>query len=389
MRRWMAAPLLFAAAAALLILSSDAPRAIAQVKVDPPVEETFQTADGVQLRGLFHRSAKDPATAPVVILLYPPGKDKDMTKGDWEGLAQRLQAEGYHVFRFDWRGHGKNGTDIKDTKKFWENRYSAPWNDRFIVGAGKKPIKDNLQYAKDFKDANAAMKYAPVYLLDLAAVRAHLDSKNDAGDLNTSSIYLIGAEGAASIGMAWMTTEWHRPAFAPTPNQLGAFPRYEYVPQPLNGGVNTPAGEDISGAIWLSASHPASYPDRTIKEWVAKFAPKLRDNNPILWMYADKDPKAKKEADFFFNEVLVGKGDAKLGLNPLNQKYLYEVKGANALSGVALLGNDAMLKTETNILEFLKAIQRERAKITRKNRNFTAPWFIQLTGNGGFGFALP
>jgi len=388
MRRWMAAPLLFAAAAAVLILSSDPPRAAAQGKVEPPVEETFQTADGVQLRGLFHRSAKDPGTAPVVILLYPPGKDRDMTKGDWEGLAQKLQAEGYHVFRFDWRGHGKTGTDIKDTKKFWENPYSGPWNDRLIFGAGKKPIKDNLQFTKDFpqgKEANA-IKYAPVYLLDLAAVRAHLDSKNDAGDLNTSSIYLIGSEGAASIGMAWITTEWHRPAFAPTPNQLGNAARYEYVPQALRGGITSAAGEDISGAIWLSASHPGSYPDPVIKEWVAKYAPKLRDNNPMLWMYADKDTKAKKEADFFFHEVLVGKGDAKLGLNPLNQKYLHEVKGGNTLSGVALLGNDATLKTETNILEFLKAIQKDRAKLVRKNRNFTGPWFIALSD---FRFARP
>ena len=72
-----------------------------------PVEETFLTADGVQLHGLFTKSTKNSGTDPVVILLYPPGKDNTMAKGDWKGLATLLSKQGYNVFQFDWRGHGK------------------------------------------------------------------------------------------------------------------------------------------------------------------------------------------------------------------------------------------------------------------------------------------
>jgi len=392
MRRWMAALLMFGFVAALA-MPGTASRALAQGKPEPPVEETFLTADGVQLRGLFHKATKDAGTAPVVILLYAPGRDKDkerdMTKGDWEGLANTLAKEGYHVFRFDWRGHGKNGSDIKDPELFWnvngKNPFTGPWNNRYISGGPpKKPIKNAL-YLKDLRDARAAAGIAPTYLLDLAAVRAHLDSKNDAGELNTSSIYLIGAETAATIGMAWMATEWHRPAFAPTPNQLGIYPRYEFVPQPLNGGINTEAGADISGAIWLSASHPTSISEGQIKTWVGRFAPKIREVNPMLFLYAEKDNRGKKTSEFFFNEVLVGRGDSKLGLNKLTQTFLKDVKGANDLSGAALLGNNQMLKTEDTIIAFLAAIQKERAKIIRKNRNFTAPWFIKLSA---FDFGL-
>jgi hypothetical protein len=383
----MATPLLFAVIAAL-IASQDPVIAVAQdAKPEAPVEETFLTADGINLRGLFHKSTKDPASAPVVILLYPPGRDKDkerdMTQGDWVGLANRLAGAGYHVFRFDWRGHGKKGSDIKDTQLFWNNSYTGLWNNRLITGAPpKKPIKSDL-YLKDIKDP---FKYSPTLLLDLAAVRAHLDSKNDAGELNTSSIYLIGAESAATIGMAWMATEWNRPGFAPTPNQL-IFPaaRYEFVPQRLNGGIPTAAGEDISGAVWLSGNHPASVSEAAIKNWIARQAPKLRDNNHMLFMYGEKDAKGKRESEFFFNEVLVGKGNAKLGLNPLNEKFLHVVKGAEQLSGAALLGNNAALKTEDTIVEFLRDIQKEKAKITRKQRGFTAPWFINLNY---FGFTL-
>lgn len=132
MRRWMAAPLVFVLAA-ILTTSTDSPQAFAQPKFTPPEEETFLTADGIQLRGLFHKSAKAPATDPVVILLYPPGKDNTMIKGDWEGLANRLSSEGYNVFRFDWRGHGKSD-DIKNTERFWTNPYTGNWNQKYIFG---------------------------------------------------------------------------------------------------------------------------------------------------------------------------------------------------------------------------------------------------------------
>ena len=46
---------------------------------------------------------------PVIVLMYAPGPDRDMTKGEWGGLAKELKKAGYHVFQFDWRGHGKSG----------------------------------------------------------------------------------------------------------------------------------------------------------------------------------------------------------------------------------------------------------------------------------------
>ena len=66
----------------------------------------------------------------------------------------------------------------------------------------------------------------------------------------------------------------------------------------------------------------------------------------MMFVYAEKDKKGKAASEFFFNEALVGKGNARLGLSPLNDKYLHQIKGADQLSGVALLGNDKALKTE-------------------------------------------
>jgi pimeloyl-ACP methyl ester carboxylesterase len=401
MRRRLVGPLLFVPIAAAL-LSYEPPRA--QAQGNDPIEETFLTADGVQLRGLFLKSAKNPGTDPVVILLYPPGKDNNMEKGDWKGLAATLSKEGYNVFRFDWRGHGKS-TDIKDTARFWNiqgpndqfppNPFTGPWNNgKMIVGAPPQPNK-RIKNDLFFKDLKVPDRYAPTLILDLAAVRYHLDSKNDAGDVNTSSIYLIGSDTAATLGIAWLATEWNRPAIVPTPNQLavmapGAFPTYRYVPQPLNGGVTDEAGANISGAIWLSPSRPTTVNELQVKNWVSKTAPKLRENNPMLFLYADKDTKGKAQAEFFFNEVLVANPKPGSPLQKLEQTFIREVKGANTLSGVNLLGQDATLGTESTILKFLAAIQKERAKLIRKNRGFTGPWSIQLSGtNPGFGFLPP
>ncbi len=373
MRRWMAAPLLFAATIGLSGLNS--PPVAAQP--DAPVEESFLTADGVQLHGLFHATAKNANTAPVVILMYPPGPDRDMTKGDWSALAKKLNKEGYHVFRFDWRGHGKS-TDIKDPMKFWSNPYTnglrSNFNGYIRGGPPKKPLKNTLA----FKDIANPASYSPMLLNDLAAVRVHLDSKNDNKELNTSSIYLVGAETTATIGMAWLSAEWQRPAFYPTVGQLAGNPNYEFVPQRLAGGITTEAGNDISGCVWLSPSKPvtALIPEAAIKRWATQ-VPKLRENNPMLFLYADKDNAGKKQAEFFYNEVLVAEPRKGAALNKLDQTFIKPVKGANALKGIKLLG-DPNLKTEDTVVSFLNAIQKGRAKLPSKARKYDTPYFIDV-----------
>jgi len=399
----MAAPLLFGAVGALL-LCGDTPQVQAQGA--DPVEETFLTADGIQLRGLFTKSLKNPGSDPAVILLYPPGKDNTMAKGDWKGLATVLSKEGYNVLQFDWRGHGKS-TDIKDTERFWNlqapnamfppNPFTGPWNSpRLIRGAPTPAAKGKIKNDLFFKDLIDPVRYAPMYLIDLAAARHHLDTKNDGGDVNTSSIYLVGADIATTIGLAWITTEWNRPAFMPLANQLafngpGAFPVYKYVPQPLNGGLpNELGGGDISGAVWLSPARPTSVSEQLLKSWV-KGTPKLRDNNPMLFLYGPKDTKAKAQASFYVDEMLVAKPPAGSPLSKLDQTLALEVKNGEALNGVALLG--ANVGTEDTIIKYLAAIQKNRAKLIRKNRGFTSPWSIQLAQDNnltaGFGFVRP
>ena len=56
-----------------------------------PVEENFRTADGVRIKGYFHKSANPLPSKGVVILLYEPGVGNSMSKpGDWDGLTKTL-----------------------------------------------------------------------------------------------------------------------------------------------------------------------------------------------------------------------------------------------------------------------------------------------------------
>jgi pimeloyl-ACP methyl ester carboxylesterase len=382
MRYWLTTPLLVAAAFGLC--SSDAPRAAAQPKGGPDLE-TFYTADGVELRGQFHPTdkAKSPKDAPVVVFLYPPGPDRDMTKGDWAGLAKRLNGEGFHVFQFDWRGHGKS-TKIKDTKKFWTNIFlngpASNFNSHIRGGPPRMPLKNDLVY----KDLNPPSRYMPAYLEDLAAVRLLLDIKNDKGDLNTSSIFVVGVGDAAALGMAWLTAEWKRQADMPNLNQLGIAPGYEYIPQLLNGGVKTEAGNDFAGLVWLTPSRPSAFPAAAIQRWVARpeYAPQLRENNPMLFLFADKDANGKRDSSFYYNQVLVAEPGPGARLNKLNQTFMKEVKGAAQLQGIKLLGDNAKLKTEDTIIEYFAAIKKQRQNLPWKSREYKDPYFIDVTAFG-------
>ena len=169
----------------------------------PPVEEAFDTADGVRLKGLFHRSPGGHKQGDaVVVLLYPPGPDRDMRKGNWDDLIGRLNDAGFHVFRFDWRGHGGSAEiadPVGDNTRlagFWTNAITGGWNRRHVRGYSRRPVKNDLRVKPDIDLA----RYLPVFVTDLAAARLHLDQKNDQGEVNTSSIYLVGAGDTAALG---------------------------------------------------------------------------------------------------------------------------------------------------------------------------------------------
>ena len=216
----------------------------------------------------------------------------------------------------------------------------------------------------------------PVAVVLFAAARLHLDLKNDQSQVNTSSIYLIGAGDAATLGMLWLASEWQRPAIRPTIiGATGVEVPYKLSPTP---GVfpDVEAGRDIAGAIWLTATKPSMIPAATVAEW-SKDAPKLRENNPMLFLVGAKDQTGVSASKFFYKQVLVAEGNRPLQVKPLDQTFLTELKGIK-LSGAALLGNNAQTGTETEITKFLTGRQKDRVAVTAKARKWDSPYFINL-----------
>lgn len=264
---------------------------------------------------------------------------------------------------------------------FWSNPYlnggTTNFNGYIRGGPPRMPLKSEL-LVKDLV-GQGQVRYMPAYLNDLAAVRHHLDSKNDNNELNSSSIYIVGAGDAAALGMGWMATEWHRQRTYPNVIQLGV-PRYEFVPQQLNGGLvaGSEAGNDFGGAVWLTATRPASFPEFTLKAWIAKqnLSPTMRENNPMLFLVSKADRAGKAQTDFYYNEMLVAEPRKGSPLAKLKQTFAVEIDGAAQLQGVKLLGGK--FGTEKTIVEYLAARQKEREKIAPKERKYNNPYFIDV-----------
>lgn len=359
-----------------------------KIKKVTPIPETFQSADGVKLQGVYYDAVapkSGPAKAPVVLMLH--AWNQDPNEAVWEDTAKQIAARGAHVFRFDFRGHGKS-KDIVG-RDFWDPR--MPWfpiNKAFIKGSEKAATKVTI----DVKEFN--VKYYPMLVNDIAAARAHLDKKNDAGQLNSSSIYLLAAGDAVNLGMLFTAAEWKRERKRPNADLINLYvnPRRE-----LFTGFD-PAGPDIRGAIWLGP-HPAPSAATTIgtediKRWVmSDYALDLRMETQMLFLYGKQDDRAKAMTNTLYDSVLKildprdpKNKDKKLSGGPQgkalpnpDQSFKQSIDGK--LNGAKMLGNN--LGTERFIELFIAKVEEDRRNKERTpNRNWDKPLYIDVAAFG-------
>lgn len=344
-----------------------------QARAQDPTDENIETVDGAKLRGIFYKAANS-KNGSCVILLHEPFADP--TKGDWDGLAKTLASKGYHTLRFDFRGHGKSKEVIPD--KFWKDSLNSD-----LSAASKNPPKKTIE-VKDFQNKK---DYYPKLVYDIAAARNHLDKLNDDGQVNTSSVYIIGAGEAATLGMMFLTTEWHREQKKPM-LPFGAKKLAIGTGAVANG--SSPAGRDYGGAVWLTPKRMPGFNNAAIENWVARYGRNndgdMRTETPMLFVYGEKDANGVKESKFFFDQVMVANGKPSSKIEKLDATFLRERKSTN-LAGVNLLGKNDTLGTETMIVEFLDKMEERRRKKPRITRDYQEPLAIYLsqfgTNSGG------
>jgi hypothetical protein len=348
-------------AATALGLAAHAPKGRAQAAEDISVE----TYDGVKLRGRQYASSGKIKSNPVVILLH--GYQKEPTKGDWSGLAEKLASAGYHVAQFDFRFHGQKPTEVLPAS-FWKENVNA----KYVTGATKKPPRDELT----LKDVRNAKDYYPMLVNDVMAVRTYLDIQNDTGRVNTSNVYLIGAGDAASVGFLYMAAEWYREREVPNigiPPVLVAANRAPFLNAPS-------CGKDLAGAIWLSPARHPSMSTSTVENLTSKYAPQMREETPMLFLHGEKDTKGRDGAKFFYDRVLIAQPKPGARVAKLPQTKLEVIKGTQ-LAEADLLGKN--LGTEDQIMKFLEETEKARKSgPPLPRRGYTRPLPVVYTSFG-------
>ena len=341
---------------------------VASIKAE---EKSFQSVDGVKLRGLFYTGTKG-GNGPVVILLHEYKKDPNESR--WDGTAKLLAASGFNAFRFAFRGHGElrnlHSLDIAPDEFFLN-----PMN-RALVNAQNPAAKTTIKADKDFRNG-----YHPMLVQDLAAVRTLLDQMNDAGECNTSSVYLLGAGDAVNLGFLFLAAEWRRERER-VKNVFGGAAPAITSNRPPQGDVG-PAGLDYAGAVWLGPTTTSGFPVETMKLWVNEvIGPRLRSDTPMLFLHGGADAKGKQGANTFFDNIM--RAGAKAGANggkvPEAKQYFKRELPKLKNAGASLLGTN--LGTEQVVLEFLAEVEKERKNKPRKQRDFEKPLYIDVRSFG-------
>jgi pimeloyl-ACP methyl ester carboxylesterase len=350
-------------------------------------QEEISTVDGVKLRGVFYNAVNPKggaAQAPVVLMLH--GYLQNPNEAVWDDTAKLAARNGLHVLRFDFRGHGESKTIVG--RDFWDNR--QPWfpmNQTYIRGSSKAAQKVTIDARSDFQP-----KYYPMLVNDIAAARFHLDRKNDAGQVNSSSLYLLAAGDAINLAMLYIASEWCRERKRPNADIL-PFPTI-FPGRPLfPPGTAEPAGPDIRGAIFLGP-HPApagsgvDTADDT-RKWIMQggYALDARMETQMLFIYGKKDEKAARLSNNLYDRVLkiidprdpnnTGKKMSEGGRTLPNPDQSFKYPVDTNLSGAKMLGGN--LGIEEPIKKFMAKVEEDRRNRPRVvGRNWDRPLYIDV-----------
>ena len=250
----------------------------------------FITADSVKIVGTYWPS-KAGNNAPVALLLHEfhRGKGGNRSGAGWISLAAALNAKGYAVLTFDFRGHG-DSTALDKPMEFWSFKF--PQN-KAGIGVAVNPVKPPESIAQ----GTFRPTYFPMLVNDVVAAKAYLDRKNDKGELNASNLVVIGAGEGATIGSLWLASEFHRKRGVPLPQaQQTVDPR-------LIRWDNHFEGEDVRAAVWIGIS--PSLADQNVlplKGWLTEYA--KTNKVPTAFVYGKEDPVASERALIYLRTII-------------------------------------------------------------------------------------
>jgi len=312
-------------------------------------EVSFNTFDGVKLGGVLYPNTGGKRDA-VVLLLHAFDLKAGGGQAGWSELAKTLHEDGYTVLSFDFRGFGESKTVDKDT--FW----AFPHNSGGLIkGSVKKG--ENL----DHKNFNAG--YLRYLVNDVAAAKAYLDRRNDAKELNSSNVIVMGAGEGAAVGAMWLANESRRR-------------RDTNVPPTRFGPALAPQSEinDIACAVWLSIS-PKVGPTPGVGRWILEAGGK-KHKVPMAFIFAKADTSGDTLARNYVKLIKPVAGKTK----DFPNTGFFGIAGTAKLTGMKLIGEG---DTTTKIKQYLDLVLEGRPAKEQKNRHSEASayWYIWPNGN--------
>jgi hypothetical protein len=316
------------------------------------------TFDGMELGGTFYPSApaggkKDKDAVVMLLHDFTHRGGGGSHKDGWDNLAAKLQQEGYSVLQFDFRGFG----DSKAVgAKFWKYKHNQMLR---AFRGGVKPAKSIDQ--KDFPS-----QYYGVLVNDIVAARAYLDNRNDARDVNTSNLIVIGGGDGAALGAMWMGAEMRRQRDKESDRlPVGRNPRLSELDEP--------EGKDFAAAIWLTINPSVAGRgvSHTIRSSLVDVAQKGKV--PTFFFYGKNDDKASN-LTLNYIKAIQTQGGKTVEMKESMDK---PVPGTE-LAGGKLLGE--RLRTTSLLVKELNKVMEGRGKVWRKREEekhaycWSMPW---------------
>jgi hypothetical protein len=211
--------------------------------------------------------------------------------------------------------------------------------------------------------------YWPVLFNDLVAARFYLDQQNDAQLCNSSTIFVIGAQEGAGLGMGWMAHEYDRTTVS------GGAAGY------LGGSMRVP-GEDLAAGVWLGPVARGTSMTFRPTDWLSRpYASKLRDNTAMYFIYGKQNnPSASVIPSYLAAIKRPAEGKTNKNHNLDKEEGL-----ATSLPGQDLLGN-ATLGVNEKILKYLEAVMAKRGNPAWKRQE---PRPMQLFPLVNYGYSPP
>lgn len=356
-----------------------------------PDRVKFSTCDGVTLEGSFYPGNMGKKGSTFLFLHQPQLKANTSTQANFAPLAEELAKKGHSSLLFDFRGYG-NSTSV--SPDFW-NLVDDP-----LTGLPGHPHNKLLgQSLAMRRPANISASYFPPKYLwalvnDIAAAKVFLDERNDRGDCNSSSLYVVAEGEACALASLWMASQYSLKRVEITssgPIIRGNVFRPRITQNDRITKTYPVEGLDLMAGIWLGYKPSIGGLNAPAQRWLAEITSSKHGKNrtQMMFLYGAKDNDAKSSAKRQLASIRPGYDpekatkDPKPGDKPApkstgDQLYTVGVSVPDCnMAGSKMLRPE--FSTQSSIVDYVAKMGESRAiseAIQRNNRSTAMVWQV-------------